>query len=150
MRAMMSSMNHGTTMGTSLDGQVRLLVHDLDLGGDLVGVVRADLGAEAVLERGDQSTAVGVVLGVGRGHHHHVEIEAHQVTTDLHVALLKDVEQAHLDALREVGQLVDRKDPAVRLGHESVAEGLGVVEEETARHLDRVHLTDEVGHRGVR
>ena len=124
-------------------------MHDRDLGRQLVGVVRADLRTEAVLQRRDESPAVGVVLGVRGGDHHDVEVEAHQVTADLHVALFEHVEQADLDALGEVGQLVHREDAAVGLGHETVAEGLRVVEEQATGDLDGVDLADEVGHRGV-
>jgi hypothetical protein len=106
-------------------GQGRLLVHDGDLGRQFVGVVRADLGAEAVLQRRDEPSAVGVVLGVRRRDHHDVQVEAHEVAPDLHVALLEHVEQSHLDALGEVGQLVHREDAAVGLGHQPVGEGPG-------------------------
>jgi hypothetical protein len=75
--------------------------------------VRADLGADAVLERRDDLAARRVVLGVGAEHQQHVERQAHRVALDLDVALLEDVEEAHLDLAREVGQLVDREDAAV-------------------------------------
>ena len=132
-RATMSSMNHGTMIGTGDVGKLGLLVDDRDLGRDLVGVVRADLGTEAVLQRRDESTAVGVVLGVRRRDDQHVEVEAHEVAADLHVALFEDVEQSDLDALGQVGQLVHGEDAAVGLGHEPVGERLGVVEEQSAR-----------------
>ena len=77
---------------------------------DVERVVRADLGAEAVLQRRDDAAAVRVVLGVGRRDQHHVERQADLVAADLDVALLEHVEQADLDALGEVGQLVDGED----------------------------------------
>ena len=43
-----------------------LLAHDRHLGLDVERVVRADLRAEAVLQRRDDAAAVRVVLGVGR------------------------------------------------------------------------------------
>src|SRR5439155_477637 len=76
-------------------------------------VVRADLRAEAVLERRDDAPAVGVVLGVRARNHVEVERQAHLVAPDLDVALLHDVEQPHLDPFGEVGQLIDREDAAV-------------------------------------
>ena len=94
----------------------RLLVHDRQLGLDVERVVGADLGAEAVLQRRDDPAPVGVVLGVGRGDQHHVERQADLVAADLHVALLEHVEQADLDALGEVGELVDGEDAAVGTG----------------------------------
>ena len=75
--------------------------------------MRADLRAEAVLERRDDAPAVGVVLGVGAGHHEEVERQPDLVAADLDVALLHDVEEADLDALGQVGQLVDREDAAI-------------------------------------
>ena len=78
-----------------------------------VGVVRADLGAEPVLQRGDDPAAVGVVLGVGAGDEQHVERQPQRVAADLDVALLQHVEQRDLDPLGEVGQLVDAEDAAV-------------------------------------
>ena len=77
-------------------------------------VVRADLGADAVLERRDDLAARRVVLGVGGEDHQHVERQPHRVALDLDVALLQDVEQADLDLAGQVGQLVDGEDAAVR------------------------------------
>src|SRR5207237_369970 len=79
-----------------------------------LGVMRADLGAEAILEGRDDPPAVRVVLGVRRRDDEEVERQADLVATDLHVALLHHVEEADLHALREVGQLVQGEDPAVR------------------------------------
>ena len=122
---------------------------DVDLDVDLERVVGADLGAEAILQRGDDAAAVGVVLGVGRGEQHHVERQADLVAADLHVALLEHVEQADLDALGEVGQLVDGEDAAVGAGHQAVVQGELVGEVAALGHLDGVDLADEVGDRRV-
>ena len=112
-------------------------------------VVRADLGAEAVLQRRDDAAAVGVVLGVRAGHEQDVERQPQGVPADLHVALLQHVEQRHLDALGQVGQLVDAEDAAVGARHEAVVHGLGVAERAALGHLDRVDVTDEVADAGV-
>ena len=96
-----------------LGDQAGLLPDHRDLVIELGRVVGADLGAEAVLERGDDPAAVGVVLGVGAGHHEHVERQPQHVAADLDVALLHHVEHRDLDPLGEVGQLVDRDDAAV-------------------------------------
>src|ERR1019366_1697064 len=45
-----------------------------------------------------------------------------------------------------VGQLIDRKNAAIGLGHETVAEGLWIVEVETVGHFDGIDLSDEVRH----
>ena len=116
---------------------------------DVERVVRADLAAEAVLQRRDDAAAVRVVVGVGRRDEHDVEREADLVAADLHVALLEHVEQADLDALGEVGQLVDGEDAAVRAGHEAVVQRELVGQVAALGDLDRVDLADEVGDRRV-
>ncbi len=133
-----------------LRAQVRLLQDDADLGVELQRVVRADLGAEPVLERGDDAAAVGVVLGVGAGDHQHVKGETQRVSADLDVALLHHVEHRHLDALGEVGQFVDGDDAAVRARDQPVGDGFGVPEAAALGDLDRVDVADQVGHAGVR
>ena len=156
--ATISAMNSGTSTDGAPDrpgralapaGQVGLELGDAQLGGGVRRVVGADLRAEAVLQRGDDPTAVGVVLGVGRGHQHDVERQPHPVAADLHVALLQHVEQADLDALGEVGQLVDGEDAAVEPGHEAVVDGQLVGQVPALGHPDGVDLADEVGDRGV-
>ena len=129
--------------------EVGLLLDDGDLCVGVAGVVGADLGAETVLERGDDAAPVGVVLGVGRGHQHHIEGQADLVAPDLHVALLKHVEQAHLDALGEVGEFVDGEDAPVGAGHQPVVQGELVGEVAALGHLDGVDLADQVGDGGV-
>ena len=129
---------------------MRLLVDDADLGVQLQRVVRADLGAEPVLQRGDDASAVGVVLGVGAGDDDHVQRQPQRVAAHLDVALLHHVEHRHLDALGEVGQLVDGDDAAVRPRDQAVGDGLRVAEAAALGHLDRVDVADQIGHAGVR
>ena len=112
--------------------------------------MRADLGAEAVLERRDDAAAVGVVLGVGAGDEQQVQRQPQRVAADLDVALLQHVEQRDLDALGEVGQLVDGEDAAVGARHQAVVHGLGVAEGAALGHLDRVDVADQVADAGVR
>ncbi len=125
--------------------EVGLLADDRDLVVELGRVVGADLGAEAVLERSDDAAAVGVVLGVGAGHDEHVERQPQHVAADLDVALLHHVEHRDLDALGEVGQLVDRDDAAVAARDEPEVDGLGVAEAAALGHLHRVDVADQVG-----
>ena len=110
----------------------------------------ADLGAEAVLERGDDPAAVRVVLGVRAGDQQHVQRQPQRVAADLDVALLHDVEQRDLDPLGEVGQLVDRDDAAVRARDQAEVDGLGVAERAALGDLHRVDVADQVGDGGVR
>ena len=132
-----------------LSGQVRFLAHDGDLVVERTRVVRADLGAEAVLERRDDPTAVGVVLRVGAGDEDDVERQPQRVPADLDVALLHHVEQRYLDPLREIGQLVDRDDAPVGARDETEVDGLGVAEAAALRHLHRVDVADQVRDAGV-
>ena len=129
--------------------RAHLLVDDRDFELGLERVVRADLRTEPVLERRDDAAAVRVVLGVGGRDEQHIERKADLVTADLHVALFEHVEQADLDALGEVGQLVDREDAAVGARHHAVVDGELVGEVATFGDLDRVDLADQVGDRRV-
>ena len=128
-------------------GALLLEDRDLLLGRD--GVVRADLGAEAVLERGDDATAVGVVLGVGGRDHQQVQRQAQRVAAHLHVALLHHVQQRDLDALGQVGELVDRDDPAVVARDEAVVDRELVGQMAPLGDLDGIDVADQVGHRDV-
>ncbi len=122
----------------------RLLADHRHLVGQVTRVVSADLRTEPVLERGDDPSAVRVVLGVRAGDDEDVEGEAEDVATDLDVPLLHDVEHGHLDALGEVGELVDRDDAAVAAGDQPEVDRLGVTEASTLGHPHRVDVTDEV------
>ena len=133
-----------------LGGQIGLLGDDGHLVVEGARVVRADLGAEAVLERSDDPAAVGVILRVGAGDDEDVERQAEHVAADLDVALLHHVEHRHLDALGQVGQLVDGDDAAVAARDEAEVDGLRITQGAPLGHLDGVDVTDEVGHRGVR
>ena len=110
------------------------------------GVVRADLAADAVLERGDDLAAGGVVLGVGGEDDGDVEREADGIALNLDVALLHDVEERDLDLAGEVGEFVDGEDAAVGAREQAVVHGeLGAEVVAAARGLDGVDVADEVG-----
>ena len=130
--------------------QVGFLPDHRDLVGQLERVVGADLGAEAILERGDDAAAVRVVLRVRRRHQQHVQRQPQGVAADLDVPLLHHVQQRDLDPLGQVGQFVDRHDAAVRARHQAEVNGLRVAERAPFGDLDRVDVTDQVGDRGVR
>ena len=94
---------------------------------------------------GDDAAAIGVVLGVGGGNDEHIQRQTDAVALDLHIAFFHEVEQADLNTLGEVGQLVDAKDAAVGAGHQAVVDGGFVGEVATLGNLDGVDFTDEVG-----
>ena len=115
------------------------------------GVVRPDLGADAVLQRRDDLAARGVVLRVGAEHQHDVERQADRVALDLDVPFLKDVEQPDLDLAGEVRQLVDGEHAAVGPRQQAVVHRQLVGElQPGSRRLDRVEIADQVGDRDVR
>ena len=86
-------------------------------------IVRADLAADAILERRDDLAARGVIFRVGGEYQHQVERQAHRVALNLHVAFLHDVEQAHLDLAGQIGQFVDGEDAAVGARQQAVVNG---------------------------
>jgi hypothetical protein len=98
--------------------------------------------------RGDAS-AVRVVLGIGRGDDQKIERQADQMSPDLDVPLLHDVEEPHLDALGEVGQLVQDEDAPVSPREQAVVDGELVGEVPALGDLDRIDLADQVGDRDV-
>ena len=113
--------------------------------------MRADLGADAILERRDDLAARGVVLGVRGEHEHHVELQADRVALNLDVAFLQDVEQADLDLAGEIGQLVDGEDAAIGARQQAVVHRQLVGEVQAGlRRLDRIDVADHVGDRHVR
>ena len=78
---------------------IGLLLEQLHLELEVERIVGADLGAEAVLERGDDASAVRVILGVGTCDDQHVEWQTQVVAADLDVAFFQHVQQRDLDAL---------------------------------------------------
>jgi hypothetical protein len=129
----------------------RLLPRDGHAQVHAARVVRGDLRADAVLERGDDLAAGGIVLGIRGEHQRHVERQPDRIAFDLDVAFLHDVEQAHLDLGREVRQLVDREDAAVGARQQAVVDRQLVGQQvAAARRLDRVHVADDVGDGDVR
>ena len=81
-------------------------------------VVRPDHAADAVLQRRHDPAAVGVILGVGAEDDADVQVEPDRVPADLHVTLFKHVEQADLDARRQVRQFIDRAEDQAQVEFE--------------------------------
>jgi hypothetical protein len=133
----------------AVPGDLRLLADQRQLGVERHRVVGADLGAEPVLERGDDPAPVRVVLGVRARDQDQVERQPQRVAAHADVAFLQHVEQRDLDALGQVGQLVQAEDPAVGPRHQPVVNGLRVAQGPALGHLDRVDVTDQVTDAGV-
>ena len=113
--------------------------------------MRDDLRADTVLQRRDDLAPRRVVLGIGREDEADVEVQPDGVAFDLDVPFLHDVEQSDLNLAGQVGQLVDREDPAVGARQQSEVHGQLVGQEvPAARGLDRVHIPDDVRDGDVR
>ena len=110
----------------------------------------AYLCAVPVFERRDYAAPVRVVLRVGAGDEHHVQREHDAVSLYLDVALLHEVEEADLDALGEVWQLVDAEDAAVGSRDESIVDSKLVGQVASLGNPDGVDLADQVGDADVR
>ncbi len=113
--------------------------------------MRADLGTNPVLEGRDDLAARRVVLRIGGEDEHDVQLEADRIALYLDVALLQDVEQAHLNLAGQVRQLVDGEDAAVRPREQSVVHGQLVAKVQAPlRRLDRIDVAHHVRDRHVR
>ena len=66
--------------------------------------MRANLGANEILERRDDLAARRVVLGICREEHHDVEREPDREPFDLNVSFLEDVEESDLNLAGEIRQ----------------------------------------------
>ena len=75
--------------------------------------MRQNLALYPVLERGDDRSSVGVVLGVGCEHELNVQGQPHLETPNLNVPFLKNVEERDLNARLQIRQFIDRKNAAV-------------------------------------
>ncbi len=129
--------------------QLGLLAYQGDLQLEVERVVGADLGTETVLEWGDDPAAVRVVLRVRASDEQQVQRHPQLVAAHLDVALLQHVEQAHLDPLGQVRQLVDGEDATVGPWHQTEMDGVGVAERAALSDPDRVHVADQIADAGV-
>ncbi len=111
--------------------------------------MRADHRADAVLERGHDSTAVGVVLRVGREDHAEIEVESNRIASDLDVPLFQHIEQTDLDLGGEIGQLVDGENSAVRARDQAEVHGQLARKVSTLGVLDHIDFANQVGDRHV-
>ena len=113
--------------------------------------MRADLAADAVFQRRDDLAARRIVFRIRREHQHHIQRQADRIALNLHVAFLHDVEQAHLDLARQIGQFVDGENPAIGARQQAVVDRQFVGDiVPAARRLDRIDVADHVGDGHVR
>jgi hypothetical protein len=77
--------------------------------------------------------------------------QPHRIAFDLNVPLLEDVEQPDLNLPRQIRQLVDREDPAIRPRQQAVVHRQLVAETQPgARRLDRIDIAEHVRDRDIR
>src|ERR1700737_1947174 len=143
-------------IGRYIDSLAGIAAHPGFLSGDghsfldARGIVRANLGADAVFQRGDDFSARGVILGIGGENEEHVERKAKGIALNLNVAFLHDVEEADLNFSGEVGQLIDGKDAAIGAREKAVMDGEFVGEVAAAAGgADGIDVADDVGHGDV-
>ena len=67
----------------------------------------------------------------------------------MHVAFFEHVEQTDLDALGQVGQLIDRENAAIGARHQPVMQHQFVGQITALCNPDRINLADEIGDRRV-
>ena len=131
--------------------QPRFLFGDGDALFQDGGIVRADLAADAILQRRDDLAARRVVFGIGREDEQQIERQADRVALNLDVAFLHDVEESHLDLAGEIGQFVDGENAAIGARQQAVVHGQLVGDVlPAAGGLDRIDIADHVGDRDVR
>src|SRR5205807_9985581 len=88
---------------------------------------------------------------IGAEDEHDVHGNPDGKAADLEVALLEDVQQRHLDAGGEIGELVDGEDAAVRARDDAVVDHFLVgVGETLVGGLDGIDVADEIGDGDVR
>ena len=87
------------------------------------GIMRMDHRADAVLQLRNHLAAAVVRGRVGGKENHHVDLEPHRITANLHVALFENVEQADLHQFVQFRQLVHGEDAPVHAGNQAEVQG---------------------------
>ena len=110
------------------------------------GIVRANLAADAVLERRDDFSARRVVFRIGGEDQQNVQRQANGIALNLHVAFLHDVEKPDLNFAGQIRQFVDGENAAIGARQQAVVHGQFVGKiVAAARGLDGIHVADDVG-----
>src|ERR1700675_1907680 len=118
---------------------------------DRCGIMRANFGADAVLQGRDDLAARGVVFRIRGEYKQHIERHPHRIAFYLDVAFLHDVEQSHLDFSGEVRKLVDGEDSAIGAGKKAVVNRQLVRKIAAASGcLDGIHVADHIRDGDVR
>src|SRR5579875_2171407 len=130
--------------------QVSLLDDEVDFVAQSKRVMGANLRAEAVLERCNDATAVGVIFGIRAGDEKNVQRQPEGIPAYLDVSLFENIEQSDLDPLGEIGQFIDGENAAVEPRHQTVVHGFRVTERASFGDLDGIDVADEVADTGVR
>ena len=85
------------------------------------------------------------VAGLAENRIMHVEVESDRVAANLHVPLFEDIEQADLNQLVQLRELVHRKDPSVHSRNESEVQRLFGRHARARRQLGRIDFANHVG-----
>ena len=83
---------HAAGAGSVGAGQPGILLGDGHSLRRRFGIVRANHRADAVLQRRDDPSPVGVILWIGAEHQTHIQIQPDRISANLHVALFQHIE----------------------------------------------------------
>src|SRR6185437_12580582 len=113
--------------------------------------MRANFRADTVFHWRNDFAARRVIFGIRGEDEQHVEGQAHGIALNLHVALLHDVEEAHLNFPGQIRQFVDGKKAAIGARQQTVVdrELVGKIAAAFGR-ANRVDVADDVGNGHVR
>src|ERR1700728_4216050 len=113
--------------------------------------MRLNLRANAILQRRNNFSSCRVVLRIRAEDKCNIERQTNRISLNLHVALLHDGEQSHLDLPSQIGQYVDRKYPAIGARQQSVMNGqLARQFVSATSRLNRIDVADQIGDGHVR
>ncbi|CAI8290425.1 MAG: Uncharacterised protein [Flavobacteriia bacterium] len=128
-----------------------LLRRDLHGCFQIVRIVGQYLTPDAVFERRNDGTAVGVIFRVGREDELKVQRQPQFETPNLDIALLQDVEQGDLDPGLQVRQLIDHKNAPMGPGHHAKVNGalVGITQAQIGG-FQRIDIADQIGHTHIR
>jgi hypothetical protein len=127
-----------------------LLVDDPILELDRSRIVRPDLRTETILQWRNYSTAICVVFRICRSDDEKVDWQANLESANLHILLFQDIKQANLDPFCQIREFVEIENAAVGAWNQAEGNDFLVAEIAPLCDLDRIDLSDQVRHGGVR
>ena len=112
-----------TNLTSSFFGTHGFLLDDLDAQFPCERVMGPDLGADTVLQLGDDLAGPGVFLGVGGEEKDDVQVKPDGIAPHLDIAFFQNIKEGHLHQVFQVRQFVHREDAPVHAGDEAEMDG---------------------------